>query len=428
MELCKIAEGQRYSKHLNREQMSALLGVTRLNPRQRELHILQTLNDANYNEVPHAKEFGIKIEKQLLSLKSRVLPPPWLKFHDSSMNKEFLPQVGQWNMIRKKMFNGGRVGNWTCVNFSWDLEANTVRSFCRELAIMCQASGIDFSVDPVLPVVTASPEDVELTLNSCHQNVMNVLGPQGRELDLLVVILPSNKGSLYGDLKRICETDIGLVSQCCLANHVVKTTKQYLANVALKINVKVGGKNTVLLDAFTNRLPCVGDIPTIIFGAHVVHPGKSSGHSIAAVVASQDWPEVTNYAALASAQAHCEEFIQDLFQDQYDCKTGAVPGGMIIQHVISFQRATGRKPQRIIFYRDAVSDRQLYQVMWQELVAIKKACSCLEPDYNPSVTYVVLQKQRHTWFFADEDDDRSLFRSGNVLPVCQSLSDFRHCG
>lgn len=43
-----------------------------------------------------------------------------------------------------------------------------------------------------------------------------------------------------GDLKRICETELGLVSQCCLARHVFKMNKQYLANVALKINVKVG--------------------------------------------------------------------------------------------------------------------------------------------------------------------------------------------
>lgn len=42
-----------------------------------------------------------------------------------------------------------------------------------------------------------------------------------------------------GDLKRICETDLGLVSQCCLTKHVLRTGKQYLANVALKINVKV---------------------------------------------------------------------------------------------------------------------------------------------------------------------------------------------
>jgi eukaryotic translation initiation factor 2C len=43
-----------------------------------------------------------------------------------------------------------------------------------------------------------------------------------------------------GDLKKQCETVVGVVSQCCLTKHVHKINKQYLANVALKINVKVG--------------------------------------------------------------------------------------------------------------------------------------------------------------------------------------------
>ena len=62
-------------------------------------------------------------------------------------------------------------------------------------------------------------------------------------------------------------------------------SKQYLANVALKINVKVGGRNTVLVDALSRRIPLVSDNPTIIFGADVTHPhpGEDSSPSIAAV-------------------------------------------------------------------------------------------------------------------------------------------------
>jgi hypothetical protein len=42
-----------------------------------------------------------------------------------------------------------------------------------------------------------------------------------------------------GKIKRVCETDIGIVSQCCLPKHASRPNKQYLENVALKINVKV---------------------------------------------------------------------------------------------------------------------------------------------------------------------------------------------
>ncbi|XP_026418566.1 protein argonaute 1B-like isoform X3 [Papaver somniferum] len=176
---------------------------------------------------------------------------------------------------------------------------------------------------------------------------------KGKELDLLIVILPDNNVSLYGDLKRICETELGLVSQCCLTKHIFEMSKQYLANVALKINVKVGGRNTVLVDAFSRRIPLVSDRPTIIFGADVTHPhpGEDSSPSVAAVVASQDWPEVTKYAGLVCAQAHRQELIQDLFKVWQDPVRGTVTGGMVKELLISFRRTTGQKPRHIIFYR-----------------------------------------------------------------------------
>lgn len=48
---------------------------------------------------------------------------------------------------------------------------------------------------------------------------------------------------------------------------------------------QMGGRNTVLLDAISCRIPLVSDIPTIIFGADVTHPenGEDSSPSIAAV-------------------------------------------------------------------------------------------------------------------------------------------------
>ncbi|KAI7727780.1 hypothetical protein M8C21_013164 [Ambrosia artemisiifolia] len=222
-----------------------------------------------------------------------------------------------------------------------------------------------------------------------------------------------------GDLKRICETDLGLISQCCLTKYVLKISKQYLSNVSLKINVKMGGRNTVLLDALRWKVPLVSDIPTIIFGADVTHPesGEDSNPSIAAVVASQDWPEVTKYAGLVSAQPHRQELIQDLYKTWQDPQRGKVNGGMIRELLLSFEKATGKKPLRIIFYRDGVSDGQFYQVLLYELDAIRKACASLEPNYQPPVTFIVVQKRHHTRLFPSNHNDRkSTDKSGNILP------------
>ncbi|KAG6495540.1 hypothetical protein ZIOFF_043366 [Zingiber officinale] len=165
------------------------------------------------------------------------------------------------------MVNGGRVNSWTCINFAKNVQDNLARGFCHELAQMCQISGMEFSLDPVLHPLTAWPDHVERALSARYHDAMNILQPQGKELDLLIVILHDNDGSLYGDQKQICETGLGLVSQCCLTKHV-------------------GGRDTILVNALSRRIPRVSDRPTIIFGVDVTHshPGEDSSPSIAVVL------------------------------------------------------------------------------------------------------------------------------------------------
>ncbi|KAJ0965427.1 hypothetical protein J5N97_026565 [Dioscorea zingiberensis] len=139
----------------------------------------------------------------------------------------------------------------------------------------------DFAPEPILAPLGSQPKNVEQALNTRYNDVMNILKPQGKDLDLLIVILPDNNGSLNS--KHLNSAPSFLLT-CC-------------------------------------------DRPTIIFGADVTHPhpGEDSSPSITAVVASQDWPEVTKYTSRVSAQAHRRELIQDLFK----VLQGTVSGGMI---------------------------------------------------------------------------------------------------
>ncbi|KAG6503117.1 hypothetical protein ZIOFF_035407 [Zingiber officinale] len=80
----------------------------------------------------------------------------------------------------------GRVNSWICINFTKNVQDNLARGFCHELAQMCQISGM--------------PDHVERVLSTHYHDAMTILQPQGKELDLLIVILPDNDGSLYGAL------------------------------------------------------------------------------------------------------------------------------------------------------------------------------------------------------------------------------------
>lgn len=55
-----------------------------------------------------------------------------------------------------------------------------------------------FNLEPVLPPYYFRSDQVERALKTRYHDAMNILRPQGKELDLLIVILPDNNGSLYG--------------------------------------------------------------------------------------------------------------------------------------------------------------------------------------------------------------------------------------
>lgn len=57
----------------------------------------------------------------------------------------------------------------------------------------------------MLPAYSARPDQVERVLKGRFHEAMTKLQPQGKELDLLIVILPDNNGSLYGT--EIISTD-----------------------------------------------------------------------------------------------------------------------------------------------------------------------------------------------------------------------------
>ncbi|KAI4985615.1 hypothetical protein ZWY2020_018245 [Hordeum vulgare] len=420
MEACKIVEGQRYSKKLNDKQVTNILRATCQRPQQREQSIREMVLHNKYAEDKFAQEFGIKVCSDLVAVPARVLPPPMLRYHDSGKEKTCAPSVGQWNMINKKMINGGIIDNWACVSFS-RMRPEEVHRFCCDLIQMCNMAGMSVNPRPLVDNRSANPNHIENALRDVCRRTTEMLNKQGdkKQLQLLIVILPEVSGS-YGKIKKVCETDLGIVSQCCLPRHAMRPNKQYLENVALKINVKVGGRNTVLERAFVrNGIPFVSEVPTIIFGADVTHPppGEDSASSIAAVVASMDWPEITKYRGLVSAQPHRQEIIEDLFSVTKDPQRGDVNGGMIRELLIAFRRKTGRRPERILFYRDGVSEGQFSHVLLHEMDAIRKACASLEEGYMPPVTFVVVQKRHHTRLFPEVHGRREMTdKSGNILP------------
>jgi eukaryotic translation initiation factor 2C len=73
-------------------------------------------------------------------------------------------------------------------------------------------------------------------------------------------------------VKRVGDIMFGLATQCVQSKNVNKTTPQTLSNLCLKINVKLGGVNSILLPSIrygafslTNIIfPSLSDFPDLL--------------------------------------------------------------------------------------------------------------------------------------------------------------------
>ncbi|MEJ1282416.1 hypothetical protein NN561_013374 [Cricetulus griseus] len=154
--------------------------------------------------------------------------------------------------------------------------------------------------------------------------------------------------------------------------------------------------------------PSVFQQPVIFLGADVTHPPAGDGKkpSIAAVVGSMDG-HPSRYCATVRVQTSRQEIAQELLYSQEVVQDLT---SMARELLIQFYKSTRFKPTRIIYYRGGVSEGQMKQVAWPELIAIRKACISLEEDYRPGITYIVVQKRHHTRLFCADKTERGTSR------------------
>lgn len=389
MEVVRIPIGQRYIRKLDPMQTSDMIKIANRKPNER-------MNGCRmgYKLIEKSKEylarFQISVSPDLLQVQGRVLPPPTILYGKESREAQIVPSQGAWNLKDKRVEIGATVNSWAVLVFG-KVALPEVQAFVTELCTTCTDTGVPFR--QTRPPILMADRDIAASVQKAYKAAADA---SGETPQFVLCILPSDDSFLYGEIKRCTDTVIGLPSQCMLMKHIRRPSKQYCANLALKINVKLGGVNSSL----GRQLAFITDKPTIVFGADVTHPGIGEGDkpSVAAVVASMDI-KMSRYAAAVRVQGSRKEIIDDL-------------KGMAKSLIEQFKESVKVLPHRILFYRDGVSEGQFAQVLQFELSALKAACREIDPNYAPTITFILVQKRHHTRFFVAQAQDAD--RSGNI--------------
>ncbi|TPX38294.1 hypothetical protein SmJEL517_g00096 [Synchytrium microbalum] len=388
IEVCDITPGQRHIRKLNERQTSEMIKFTCKPPHERASKIREGVELFEYANNEYLRHFELGVEEDLFLSRARILDAPTIHFGGTGRGASEKVVQGGWRFHDKRFLDPCKVNSWAVLVFVSESTTpeSAVRAFLDELYSTCEATGMTFqNKRPLIGHVNPSG-NIEDTMKRAWKAAGDQVQQQPQ---LLVCVLPNVGVPLYAEIKRVSDTVLGVPSQCLQNKHVQSKKRQYCQNIALKLNVKLGGTNFVVS---REELGWAVSEPTIVIGADVTvaAPHEKGKPAVIALVGSIDAKLGKFAAKLACFYAHAGKI----------------------------------KPTRVIYYRDGVSEGQFSEVLGQELNAIRTACTSIEQGYQMKITYVVVQKRHHTRFFPVESRDSD--KSQNCLPGTVVDKDIVH--
>ncbi|WEW54654.1 hypothetical protein PRK78_000074 [Emydomyces testavorans] len=387
-EFCSIVEGQAARQKLHQEQTSRMIKVAcRLPTPNADDISSKGLDLMGVKQQGGPKEkFGIDIADKLLSVKGIVLRPPRLKYQS---DQGPYPGNGAWNFTGNLFKRAGVLPGNQCVGF---LIVGGLKSdphtFMERLGVALRQYGINWRDQQAREILIEGKYNRERGHFKAAFHKF-----QEAKIPFVVAILPKRDQQWYSWVKCLGDLATGIPTICVVEKPLkeggigLKDDDGTLRNIALKVNLKLGGINhEIESHSSIQKIMRL----TMFVGIDVTHPTgtetQSGAPSISAVVANSD-PTLSQWPASITTQGHRKEMVDEyLFS-------------MMIERLSAWknQRAL---PLHIIVYRDGVSESQYQEVLDKELPQIQAAVKQHYHDRQlPKITLLIVGKRHHTRFY-----------------------------
>ena len=262
------------------------------------------------------------------------------------------------------------------------------------------------------PLATVNATNCDPDANDAHgvEAQFNKLLAAAPDLDLVFCILRDKTPKFYQTIKYVTDGLKGLACGCFVQDWVTGKARgggpQLWANLALKVNAKLGGVNFTCQNKTGGTLITAKKKNIMVLGGDVTHPQGDLGdeNSLSSVVASMDM-DGGRFISRVELNTARVDIIENL---------GSMFGDLLLEH---YQRNGNRKPDAILYYRDGVSEGQYNEVMAKEYAALKLTIQEFQEkygDWEPTVTVVIVQKRHHLRMFQENRAEQD--RSTNALP------------
>ena len=234
--------------------------------------------------------FDISVESEMIVLPVRVLQPPQLSY---GTGRPIIPSGGRWNIISSRFKRPATLTSWGVVGVidGGRIDPQQVQELATSFGNKLRACGMTVQSEPKILPTRALPNPEQ---DPGRRQALEYIEEAVRKLGtpkMVLFLLMRRDGFIYPGIKTLCDTKLGVHSICMQLEKALKEPRkqdQYLSNVALKVNTKLGGINHTLDD---RALGWLKTMPTMVVGMDVTHPSPASipgTPSIAAVVANVD--------------------------------------------------------------------------------------------------------------------------------------------
>ncbi|CAB3233985.1 unnamed protein product [Arctia plantaginis] len=366
-ELCQLT-GLTDDQRSNFRLMKDVATYTRITPNQRYSSFKKYIQSVLSNETAKSRlaGWGLSIAPETVNLTARTIMPETLYFGNNC--KVPGKPNAEWNaeVSRNAVMQAVDIVKWVLLHT--DKDRQVAKDFQETLRRCCNPMGISVS----------QPDVVRLPNDRTDTYVMTLKKLITSGIQLVVAICPTARDDRYGAIKKICCADNPVPSQVINARTLMNQNKvrAITQKILLQINCKLGGT------LWNINIPYK---TAMVIGIDAHHDASRKKKSVCGFVASYN-QSMTHWYSRAVFQERGQEIADSLKACLVDA----------LKHYI---KTNGKLPDRIIIYRDGVGDGQLKLLRDYEIPQLKISFKVLGNQYQPSLTYIVVQKRINTRIF-----------------------------
>ena len=247
--------------------------------------------------------------------------------------------------------------NWMIVFTRRD--ANTAERFVETCNGCCRQMGIQINEPYVIEI---NDDRAETYVREIKKNLKDTT-------QLVLMIFPTSRDDRYAAVKRLCCIECPVPSQVIISKTIQneKSLRSVCQKIILQINCKLGGELWYLKIPITKLM---------VVGIDVYHQKEKKYKSIAGFVSSLNKEQTRWYSKV------CFQMVGQELVDQMKIA--------FTNSLKKYQEVNGFLPEKIVIYRDGVSDGQLNHVENHEVEQLK---SVFMENYCPKLAVVVVQKR-----------------------------------